>query len=139
MDTAFSVQSGEASIGLVIRDHDGQVVLTAWKVLQMCLSVEEAEATACLEGVQLAVEWIGKPTVRFSDCFYIVKALQDRMVDTTRYSSIINEIKTSMMLLPKVKVSKIGRECNRVAHELARLARAHGALCGLEIISSILY
>ena len=28
-----------------------------------------------------------------------------------------------MMLLPEVKISKIGRECNRVAHELASLAR----------------
>jgi len=26
-------------------------------------------------------------------------------------------------LLPEVKISKIGRECNRVAHELASLAK----------------
>jgi len=29
VDAAFSAQSGEASIGLIIRDHAGQVLLTA--------------------------------------------------------------------------------------------------------------
>jgi len=36
VDAAFSAQSGEASIGLIIRDHAGQVLLTAWKVIQRC-------------------------------------------------------------------------------------------------------
>ena len=63
VDAAFSAQSGEASIGLIIRDHAGQVLLTACKVIQRCSSVEEAEATTCFEGVQLAVEWISKPAI----------------------------------------------------------------------------
>ena len=64
-----------------------------------------------------------KPAVLESDCLYIVKALQNSTVDRAHFSGIIEEIKASMLLLPEVKVSKIGRECNRVAHELASLAR----------------
>jgi len=33
VDAAFSAQSGETSIGLIIRDHAGQVLLIAWKVI----------------------------------------------------------------------------------------------------------
>jgi hypothetical protein len=66
---------------------------------------------------------VSKPAVLESDCLYIVKALQNSTVDRARFSGIIEEIKASMLLLPEVKVSKIGRECNRVAHELASLAR----------------
>ena len=69
------------------------------------------------------MEWMGKPTVIESDCLYIVKALQDSTADRAHFSGIIKEIKASMMLLTEVKISKIGRECNRVAHELASLAR----------------
>ena len=47
-------------IGLITMDHAGLVLLTAWKVIQRCSSIEGAEATACPEGVQLAVELIGK-------------------------------------------------------------------------------
>ena len=59
-----------------------------------------------------------------------MKALQTSTVDRAHFSGIINEIKASMLLLPEVKVSKIGRECNRVAHELASLARrsSHSAV-----------
>ena len=73
---------------------------------------------------------VSKPAVLESDCLYIVKALQTSTVDRAHFSSIINEIKASMLLLPEVKVSKIGRECNRVAHELASLARrtSHSAV-----------
>ncbi|OEL19662.1 hypothetical protein BAE44_0019318, partial [Dichanthelium oligosanthes] len=38
-------------------------------------------------------------------------------------SNIVKEMKDAMMMLPEVVVGKIGRECNRVAHELAQLAR----------------
>ena len=75
------------------------------------------------------MEWIGKPTVIESNCFYVVKALHDSTMDRSRFSGIIKEIKAAMVLLPEVKVSKIGRECNRVAHELASLAKRIVLLC----------
>jgi hypothetical protein len=35
----------------------------------------------------------------------------------------VKEIKHATKIIPDVRFSKIGRECNRVAHELAQLAR----------------
>ena len=75
MDAAFDQPSGVANIGMVIRDHSGKVLLSAWKHGIRCVSVEDAEAMACLEGVQLSNEWIRKPTVIKSDCHNVVNSL----------------------------------------------------------------
>ena len=45
------------------------------------------------------------------------------MEDRSRYSNIVKEIKHATRMIPYVRFSKIGRECNRVSHELAQLAR----------------
>ena len=52
------------------------------------------------------------------------------MEDRSRYSNIVKEIKHATRMIPDVRFSKIGRECNRVAHELAQLARCtlHGVV-----------
>ncbi|OEL12620.1 hypothetical protein BAE44_0026364 [Dichanthelium oligosanthes] len=109
IDAAFQLSTGEASRGAIIRDHTGKVLLSAWALNQRCATVEEAEAEACFEGIQLAVEWIKKPTIIESDCHYLVKALQTVGENRARYSNIVKETKDAMMMLPEVVVSKIGR------------------------------
>uniref|UniRef100_K3YXT2 RNase H type-1 domain-containing protein n=1 Tax=Setaria italica TaxID=4555 RepID=K3YXT2_SETIT len=78
---------------------------------------------ACLEGIQLAAEWINKPTIIESDCLTIVKVLHEMGVNRSGITNIVKELKASMTLLLQVRVRKIGRECNRVAYELAQLAK----------------
>jgi hypothetical protein len=54
-----------ASSGVIVRDHEGSVLLTAWKVLRHCSSREEAEAEACLHGYsgcQRIIEYSCSPT-----------------------------------------------------------------------------
>jgi hypothetical protein len=50
-DASFHAVTGEASSGVIVRDATGQTLLTAWRLLKKCSSVEEAEAEVCLEGV----------------------------------------------------------------------------------------
>jgi ribonuclease HI len=67
VDGSFVVQTGEAGVGVVIRDNRGEVVLTAWRVLYRCASADEAEAQACTEGLRLASQWCPGPIVVESD------------------------------------------------------------------------
>ena len=46
--------TGEASVGVVIKNHKDKVLLMAWHVLFRCASVDEAEGQACVEGLRLA-------------------------------------------------------------------------------------
>jgi hypothetical protein len=89
--------TGKAGAGIIIRNHFGEVLLSAWKVLHdqlkgwklpkslwgsitVCLeglarSAEGVEAYACLEGVSLAVEWGREKTILESDCLSIINSL----------------------------------------------------------------
>lgn len=78
VDGAMSEESGEAGVGVVIRDHRGTVLLSAWKALFDAGSAEEVEALACREGLHLAAEWIQKPTVLESDCSTIIGYLSKK-------------------------------------------------------------
>lgn len=57
VDGSFVDQIGEAGVGMIIKNHEGEVILIAWRVLFRCASVDEAEALACLEGLRLASQW----------------------------------------------------------------------------------
>nr|CAB3473028.1 unnamed protein product [Digitaria exilis] len=50
-------------------------MLTAWKVIMRCSDAAEAEAMACLEGLQLAAQHCQAPVILESDCARVVRAL----------------------------------------------------------------
>jgi hypothetical protein len=52
VDAGWDAVSKQGGIGIVIRDHCGKVLLTEWKSIPSCGSVEEAEILACLDGLQ---------------------------------------------------------------------------------------
>ena len=68
IDGAFSETWGEAGIGVTIRNHQGQVALSAWKYIYAAGSAEQVEALACREGLALAAEWVPSFSVLESDC-----------------------------------------------------------------------
>ena len=123
VDAAYDRSSGEANIGIVMRDYSGEVLLSAWKHGIRCASVEDAEVVAGLEGVQLSNEWIRKLIMIESDCHSVVKSLLFDDENRASFSNTVKEIKSAMSAIAEVKVCKIRRECNKVAHELAQLAK----------------
>jgi hypothetical protein len=66
VDAAFNQLSGDTSVGVVIRDWEGSLKLTAWRVISHCRDAKEAEARACLEGVRLALRWPNIPIIGLS-------------------------------------------------------------------------
>jgi hypothetical protein len=67
-DASFWPDEGIVSTGIIIRDWQGRVLLTACRWLRNYATPEEAEAEACLQGIRLANEWIKKPTEVEMDC-----------------------------------------------------------------------
>jgi len=53
VDASFIEETGQASTGAVVRNHQGHVLVSAWRVLFDCFSVEEAKFAACCEGLRL--------------------------------------------------------------------------------------
>nr|CAB3446285.1 unnamed protein product [Digitaria exilis] len=54
VDGAFCLETGDAGIGVVVRDDAGQPLLMASRRIFHCRDAEEAEALACLEGVRMS-------------------------------------------------------------------------------------
>ncbi|KAF8776631.1 hypothetical protein HU200_003355 [Digitaria exilis] len=89
VDGAFSEETGEGGIGVIVHDCLGAVQLSSWQFVQNAASAEEVEALACKEGMRLVAEWGQQSTILETDW----------------------------------KVVHKRRESNRVAHELAQLAK----------------
>jgi hypothetical protein len=108
-DTGYCQDTCMASTRVVVWDAEGNMLLAAWKTVSNVASAEEAEALACLDGIRLAFEEVSRPVVVETDCF---------MLDgnpRARWSSMIEEIKGSSVLLPECKVVHVRREANQVA------------------------
>lgn len=78
VDGAFDDGSGEAGVGVVIRNHKGEVQFTTWKFIEHGMGAEVVEALACKEGLMLVAEWCPQWTVIESYCSSIVSMLSRR-------------------------------------------------------------
>lgn len=57
IDGAYMENLGEAGSSIILKDHSGKIVFSACMALIRCGQMLEAELSACMEGIQLAVKW----------------------------------------------------------------------------------
>ncbi|RLN13275.1 hypothetical protein C2845_PM09G14780 [Panicum miliaceum] len=119
VDGSFVAQYGDAGVGVVARDSDGQVVLMAWRTLLRCQNVEEAEAQACLEGLRLAAQWVQGPIILESDSARVLQAMQEKQ-DRSAISFIVAEAKDQAQLLVDWRIAKERAKSRPPTEELER-------------------
>jgi hypothetical protein len=122
-DASFNLKSGVATAGCIIRNCRGEVLLSAWFNLPKCAAAEGAEFLACLHGVKQALQWCDMPLVLEVDCLTLAEGLRDSSRDRSRFGPILLEIKQLSRSFRNVVFCNTNRESNRVAHELAQLAK----------------
>jgi ribonuclease HI len=121
-DAGFCQDTGQAGCGAVVRNHHGEILLTAWMYLQNVALPEEAEALACLEGLRVAAEWVRQPLQVELDCLRLIMALRSSETNRASWQGIISEIKDLCQLFPDYSFAHVRREGNQVAHGVAKLA-----------------
>jgi ribonuclease HI len=126
VDAGFCPKSKESTAGVVVRDHLGSVILAASMVGNNCFGAEEAEAKAICEGLKLAVEHNLSPNTLESDCLDAVTTINSSTQSSSRIWHIYKDISMWRNVLPNCDITYVGRNCNGVAHDLARLARKNG-------------
>ncbi|XP_062186766.1 uncharacterized protein LOC133890399 [Phragmites australis] len=122
-DASFDSVSGASTCGIIIRSCRGQVLIAAWSILPACASATEAEILAALEGAKLLVDWISQPVIFESDCAAVIQGLSNSSLNRSHMGLVYREIKDLLNSLWGILIRKVNRECNRVAHELAQLAK----------------
>jgi ribonuclease HI len=129
VDAAFCAKMGEAAAGIVVRDHLGRTIAAASTVLQNCANVEEAEATAIWSGLNFAVEHDLELAVLESDNSGVVNAVNNHSPRVYKNWHVFKNIDMLTNALPRCVISKVSRNSNGVAHDLARLAKTNKDSC----------
>jgi hypothetical protein len=104
VDGSFVKETKQASWGVVIRGHLGQIKITAWWIIKECSSAEMAEALACLEGVKQTINMVGTGLIIESDCASVIKKVSSWEKDRSQTSSVSTDIHRLLTLLPAYKV-----------------------------------
>jgi hypothetical protein len=65
-------------MGLIVRDEEGQVMLTAWRAIKGCGSPEQGKQRHAwrVYGLRLTAEWVKQPTLVESDCLNLIREVQ---------------------------------------------------------------
>jgi ribonuclease HI len=123
VDGSFILQDGTASVGIILRRHDGSIILSSCRVLVRCCSALEAELRALVEGVSLASEWCQKPILIETDSDEILRMIRSKERDLSELGNLTSEAKFLLNSDQIVGISKIPRSQNFASHELAKYGR----------------
>ncbi|KAK1611562.1 hypothetical protein QYE76_035235 [Lolium multiflorum] len=115
--------SDGAAIGMVLRDHQGDMIFAACHVLRHCS--DATELLAIEEGLSLALQWTTSKIVIESDCAEAIELIKKSTPNTSVYAFRVSVIR-DLIRESDVKIEKVSREANTASHELAKFGRVQG-------------
>ena len=118
-----------ASVGVVARNHLGEVLVSSWDFIRMCSGAEEAELRACLVGLDIGIS-LHKPIILETDCSFAASFLAKETVDRSPYVDLKMEAVSAFIV--DLKIVKIDRQANKAVHEIAKFSfdtMSDGILC----------
>ena len=122
VDSATSEDGRPSGVGVVIRDCRGVVVAASAMVLPAQYGVEVIEALAVEKGILLARQMMLTQVILESDLLSVV----DAIFSNSSHGDLQPIVQGILLLSSSFdiwKVKHLKREYNKVAHELAKLAR----------------
>ena len=114
-----------SSVGVIIWDCEGRVVVARSKVLNGMFEVETTEAFAVKEGILLARERGLNHVVIELDSLSVVQAINSNSI-MGELGSIFQGIIGFLRVFGSWKLKHLKWDFNRATHELAQLAKAAG-------------
>lgn len=125
-DATFIGEMGDTWGGAVARDHLGRVFMSIGRRLNRCSSVEEAEGAAALLGLTEFVKRFRGRVILETDCMCIGQELQAGMQSRSAHWATLADVREKLSLFSSSGISIISRSKNKLAHELAAIARRSG-------------
>jgi ribonuclease HI len=122
VDAALFPSSRRMGIGVVIRSHRGDCLLSCSELVQEVMTPEVAEALALRHAVSLAGDEGFDNVVIASDCLSLVQRINSSTVDRSQVGVLVQDIKARSSSFAAVSFNHVYRNCNEAAHTLARSA-----------------
>ena len=113
---------GYARIGVVFRDHVGQIISALSQRIPLIHSMELAEAMATRHAILFAKELSLFNAKIERDCSRVITILDEMGRSSTLFGHITDECKRLGVAFRFCKFKHVRREGNRLAHSLARRA-----------------
>jgi ribonuclease HI len=123
VDGSFNPEDGAAGAGMILRDVNGHIIFSACRNLLMCEGPLEAEARACLEGLELALQHSHLPIIIDTDCVQLISMVQGTSPDRSPLMHLFMELKSLASLERICSFVKVDHSQVRVSHCLANFAR----------------
>ena len=123
VDGSFNPDDGTTGSGMVLRDHNGDIIFSACKSLWSCPDALHAELAGCMEGLALVHQWTEPPVILECDSLHAVELINARSKDRSQYAMVISEVKR-LMGERECRVTHISREQNNISHVLANFGRS---------------
>ncbi|KAL5857047.1 hypothetical protein ACOSQ3_004505 [Xanthoceras sorbifolium] len=92
IDASVSASLGVVGLGALIRDADGEVVLSGSKNLSFSTPIDMAEALAIQFGLELALDIGVRPILVEFDCLSVVNFINNRVFPLTEIGTILENI-----------------------------------------------
>ena len=124
VDGATSEDGRNSSVGAIIRDSCGAVTAACCKYFQGHFSVAKVEALAVEVGILLAHNMKISQVIIESDAVSTVSDISTKFVDGS-LGQLYQGILALLSSFSSWKIKHLKREYNKVAHELAHIARVN--------------
>jgi ribonuclease HI len=124
VDAGWDAHSKVAGLGIIVRDSGGNAVVSEWKHVSNCGSAEEAEILACLQGLKHLIDLRQWPATVESDCLRAVQALSSSNPENSTSWALVLEGRELLSVYRELRISKVDRINNSIAHVLAQLGKA---------------
>ena len=124
VDGALFYADNTAGLGVVIRNEHGQVMVSLSERTLLPSSVIEVEVLAARRGLELAVETGFRNIVLESDSQILITAVREDFYSLASFSHLVKDIQFIASYLSLINYSHVRRQCNALAHSLARRAKS---------------
>ena len=121
-DAAYFGNSGIASIGVVVRDSEGEIIAALSQKIREPHSMDATEALACRRAVVFARELSLFSVIVEGDSMRVMQAASNKRQNLTLFGHVIKEIHDSCSSFTMISFQHVRREGNKLAHALARRA-----------------
>jgi len=123
VDAAIFVDANRMGLGLVVRDHRGELLAAFRQGIDKITNPELVETIAFRRALFFAMQLPYDKVVVASDCLTLINKLRSRKVDRSHTGIIVEDIKQLMRVSSVVfSFIHVSRNCNEVAHALAKSA-----------------
>lgn len=121
-DVAIFKERGRLGFGAVIWNEHGEVMAALSAIGPSVSGSEEAETLACRKAMVFAVDAGFTELIIEGDSINVMKALSSSSLDLSIVGNVVVDIQCLIHGLRRVSINWVKRDCNRVAHVLARFA-----------------